>query len=133
MHGLLRNFKHEKAQALVEMALILPILLLLLVGICEFGRILGAYMLINNLARDGARYGVVGHNEAAIEALVISECSWLDEANLDVQVSPADAYRRKGETLGVQVTYHIEPMTPLLASIVAGPVALNATCNMRIE
>ena len=49
----------EAGQELVEFALILPLLLLLFLGIIEFGRAILAYNTIANAAREGARYGIV--------------------------------------------------------------------------
>jgi hypothetical protein len=49
-----------RGQSLVEFALILPILLLLLLGIIEGGRIVWAYITIQNAAREATRYGVSG-------------------------------------------------------------------------
>ena len=54
-----------RGQALVEFALALPILLLLLVGILEVGRMLFIYSAVNNASREAARYGsAVGLNDA---------------------------------------------------------------------
>ncbi len=50
----------EKGQGLTEFALILPILLLLLLGIIEGGRIIWAYITVQNAAREAARYAVTG-------------------------------------------------------------------------
>jgi TadE-like protein len=47
-------------QALLEFALALPVLLLLLFGIIEFGRLLQAWMAVQNAARFGLRYAVTG-------------------------------------------------------------------------
>ena len=49
----------RRGQGLVEFALILPILLLVLIGMLEFGRILFIYVNVSNAAREGVRYGVV--------------------------------------------------------------------------
>ncbi|MEI6207934.1 MAG: TadE/TadG family type IV pilus assembly protein [Desulfuromonadales bacterium] len=49
----------EKGQALVEFALILPLLLLLLFGIIEFGRAFFQKNMTINAAREGARFAVV--------------------------------------------------------------------------
>jgi hypothetical protein len=49
-----------RGQALTEFALVLPILLLLLLGIIEGGRIAWAYITIQNAAREAARYAVSG-------------------------------------------------------------------------
>lgn len=49
--------RNEKAQGLVEFALILPIILLLIVGIVEFGRFLFFYSSVTSASREAARYG----------------------------------------------------------------------------
>lgn len=57
--------KRHGGQALVEFALALPILLVLLVGILEVGRMLFIYSAVNNASREAARYGsAVGLTDA---------------------------------------------------------------------
>lgn len=51
--------KYQKGQALVEAAIILPLLLLLIMGIFEFGRAMFLKNTLNNAARAGARTAVV--------------------------------------------------------------------------
>jgi hypothetical protein len=50
-------FKREKAQTLVEFALVFPLVLLITYGIIEFGRMMFIYAAVTNAAREGARYG----------------------------------------------------------------------------
>jgi hypothetical protein len=50
----------RRGQTLVEFALTLPILLLLLFGIIEFGRIFQAWVTIQNAAREAARFAITG-------------------------------------------------------------------------
>lgn len=129
-----RLFKDQHGQAMVEMALILPILLMLCVGIFEFGRIMGSSMVINNLARDGARYGVVGHTDNEIRNLISAEHAWLDEANMIVTISPAYTYRTTGDTLVVDIDYSVPLMTTFFSNIVrTNTVSLSASCAMRVE
>ena len=52
-----------RGQALVELALILPILLMLLLGIFEFGRAWNTKQVITDAAREGARLAVVQNND----------------------------------------------------------------------
>jgi hypothetical protein len=52
-------------QALLEFALALPVLLLLLFGIIELGRLLQAWMAVQNAARFGLRYAVTGEYNPA--------------------------------------------------------------------
>jgi len=55
----------NRAQALVEFALALPILMALLVGILEVGRMVFIYSAVNNASREAARYGsAVGLNDS---------------------------------------------------------------------
>ena len=49
-----------RAQAILEFALALPILLVLLFGIFEFGRLMHAWLAVQNSARFGLRYAVTG-------------------------------------------------------------------------
>ncbi len=52
--------KNKRGQGLVEFALILPLLMMLLLGIIEGGRIIWAYVTVQNAAREAARYAVTG-------------------------------------------------------------------------
>ncbi len=47
----------EKAQTMVEFAIVFPIVLLITYGIIEFGRMMFIYASVTGAARDGARYG----------------------------------------------------------------------------
>ncbi len=51
--------KREDGQALIEAALTIPLLLLLAVGIFEFGRAYQTWQILTNAAREGARMAVV--------------------------------------------------------------------------
>ena len=46
-------------QALLETALVLPLLLLIIMGVFDLGRGIYAYNVISNSAREAARYGIV--------------------------------------------------------------------------
>jgi Flp pilus assembly protein TadG len=46
----------ERAQAVVEFAIVLPILMMLLVGILEVGRMIFIYSAVTNASREAARY-----------------------------------------------------------------------------
>ena len=51
--------KNQKGQALVETAIVLPVLILMIMGLFEFGRYMYLRNTINNAARSGVRTAVV--------------------------------------------------------------------------
>jgi Flp pilus assembly protein TadG len=57
-----KNTKYEKAQTMVEFALVFPLILLITYGIIEFGRMVFIYAAITSSAREGARYGASALN-----------------------------------------------------------------------
>jgi hypothetical protein len=60
----IRSPKKDKGQSMVEFVIALPILLFVLFGIIEFGRLTFAWMAVQNAARFGIRYAVTGeYNE----------------------------------------------------------------------
>jgi Flp pilus assembly protein TadG len=61
----------ERGAALLEVALTLPLLLLVAVGIFEFGRAYQTWQVLTNAAREGARIAVLpGTDDASVEARV---------------------------------------------------------------
>jgi Flp pilus assembly protein TadG len=50
--------RHESGQALVELALVAPVLLVLVLGIADFCRVFYASISVSNAARAGAQYGL---------------------------------------------------------------------------
>jgi Flp pilus assembly protein TadG len=67
----MRRARRENGQALIEAALTVPILLLIAIGIFEFGRAYQTWQILTNAAREGARLAVVpSPDAAAVEARV---------------------------------------------------------------
>ncbi|HEX2193415.1 MAG TPA: TadE family protein [Candidatus Limnocylindria bacterium] len=58
MRNRLRRPGH-RGQSLVEFAIILPVFLLIVVGILDFGRVVWATSAVTNAAREAARYAIV--------------------------------------------------------------------------
>jgi len=54
-----RAISSERGQALLETAMVLPIMLLIAVGIFEFGRAFQTWQILTNAAREGARIAVM--------------------------------------------------------------------------
>jgi Flp pilus assembly protein TadG len=59
------DLREDKGQAFVELALVLPIFILLLVGVAEVGRLAYASIEVSNAARAGVAYAAQNHTTAA--------------------------------------------------------------------
>src|SRR5436190_17909918 len=55
----IRLHRNQRGTALIEMALTLPLMLLVSAGIFEFGRAYQTWQVITNAAREGARIAVL--------------------------------------------------------------------------
>jgi len=128
----------ERAQALVEYALVLPILLLLLLGIMEFGILVFNYNTIANAAREGARYGIV-HCRDELDVIGITEAvlaltAGLDQTALSIE-SSIIVYSIDDEAVRVEVDYEAQLITRMIIEAVGGDPALNlsAVSTMQLE
>lgn len=120
--------KSEKGQSLVEFALVLPLLILLLFGIVDFGRIFHAYLTIDHAGREAAREASIGKGNADVIDTAEEKAVGIDLT--EVTVSPEA--RSSGNDVTVTITYEITFLTPLIGSIF-GPITLTDNTVMRVE
>ncbi|MEH6623317.1 MAG: TadE family protein [Dietzia maris] len=78
----------DRGAAAVEFALLLPILLLLVLGILEFGRAYHVQTTLSNAARDGVRVMALQDSVTAAVAAVETSASPLDLSDADVTITP---------------------------------------------
>ena len=72
-----RSDAHERGQALVEFALVLPVLLLLIFGIVDAGRLIYTYNTVSNAARNAARVAIVNQSTAGTDTCdTIAATAW---------------------------------------------------------
>lgn len=127
--------KDEKGQSIVELALILPIIIVILFGILEFGRIFHSYLVITHAAREGARVGAVGRPDSEIVER-IREAAPLPQADTNLHITkiePDSDARISGLPLTVEVAYDVYLVTPLFSEVLPNPVTLTARVVMRLE
>ncbi|MEC5423993.1 pilus assembly protein [Virgibacillus sp. C22-A2] len=125
--------RSQRGQALVETALILPILLMLVFGITDFGRIFHAYLTLDHAGREAARVATIGSEDTAIHTKIISATSSLNEDNLGVVILPAGKENRpSGSDVTITLTYPVEFLTPFIGWVVDAFVLENKTV-MRVE
>ncbi len=136
-----RRFRRaSRGQALAEVAIALPILLALLVGIFEFARAYNTQQVITNAAREGARYGVLptSSSAAAVQATVNT---YLTSANLtadNISVTGLSSGTGGTVTVTVDLDYTFLFVGPVLRLLVPGSadpgtITLSSTSIMRKE
>lgn len=75
----------RRGTALVEMAMVLPVFLMVVLGIIEFGRAMMVANMVTNAAREGARLAVIdGNTNADVQSSITT---FLETA---INVAPAD-------------------------------------------
>ena len=74
--GLKAIFKEEKGQNIVEFALITPILLVIFMGVFDFGWLLHKQIQLDHSTREAARRAVVGADNDEVKQVVYNTCSF---------------------------------------------------------
>lgn len=135
----------ERGNALVEFALVLPLLLLIFAGIVDFGFLFQRYEVITNAAREGARIGVLpGYEATDVQQRV------LDYVQAGLSMSADDAATAVGTpdvqivmlTAGtgapfaatqvtVSFTYNYLIIGPIANLVTGGDWAASITINSR--
>ena len=126
-----KNNKKITGQALVEMAIILPILIALIFGMTDFARVLNAYLATTEASREGARVAALSGNDAAVVLAVNAAVPNLDSTRLTVTALPAT--RSRGDAVTVTVTYSIDIITPLVNTMLTNPMPITSQTIMRVE
>ncbi len=118
----------QKGQALVEFALVLPIFIVVLFGIMEFGRLWETINVITSAAREGARAASVsgGSSKAIAAATNVLSAANITDANITVSGPNAS----DEVIVTVQITY-----SPITGAIVPGinNISLSRSTTMRWE
>lgn len=131
--------RKSKGQSAVELALILPILLFLLFGIIEGGRIFAGYIELQHAARDGTRYASVHTDKspADIKQYVKDRLVMLDPAKLDeagnFQFQRKMSADKKDAWVELTLNYPLEIVTPIISSLTGNPFDLQVRMVMRSE
>ncbi|MBM6619514.1 TadE/TadG family type IV pilus assembly protein [Bacillus suaedaesalsae] len=125
--------KEERGQSLVEMALLLPVLLLILVGIIDFGRLLYSYSHLHMATQETVRLGGLGKSDSEITQFAKEYIHLSEPGTLTVSISPNESNRESGDYVTVSLQYPIELLTPLLSEVIPNPIQLKTDSTIRVE
>lgn len=118
---------------MVEMALLLPVMLLLLAGIFDFGRVFYSYVHLQMASQETVRLGGLGKTDAEIISFAHNYVHIGETELLQVQISPTQSTRSPGGYVTVTLEYPVELMTPILSNILPSPIILSANSTIRVE
>jgi Flp pilus assembly protein TadG len=140
--------RHDRGAEAVEFALVVPIFLLLVFGVVDFGYMINRDTMINNASREGAREGALNPDSAAISTLVRQALATVEPvgttpSKITVTVTcrkPDDTAcatfagdAKPGGTVIVKVNYSHSWITPVGSTIYPSGITLSRTTEMRIE
>jgi Flp pilus assembly protein TadG len=138
----------ERGQSLLEFAAVVPIFLLVVMGVIDFGVGLKSWIQVTNAAREAARFGAVYCSQGDIDGTPVSDLVVdravesatgleLDTANISVSAN-CDAGHAT-ESLSVSIEYDYEMISPIggmmsfLGGGIPSTITLTSSADMRIE
>ena len=125
------QMRSERGQSLVEFALALPILVLLLFAVIQFGIAFNNYVTLTDATRAGARKAAVGRQLSNPQSTTITavrnSATDLKQGDLNVTVSST---WQPGADVNVTATY---PYTINLLGIPVKTGRLSSTTTERVE
>jgi Flp pilus assembly protein TadG len=142
-----RHRRRARGQALVEFALVVPLLILIFMGLFDAGRAVFAWNTLSNAAREGARVAIVdqttdvagtpaGATEAANQAsglgLDATDVTKVEVRYLEPDLTTLCPARSLGCVAEVTVHYQFRAITPVIGAVI-GPINLAATTQLPIE
>ena len=109
----------DDGQATVEAALTLPVVLIALLLIVQVGIVVRDALALAQAAREGARAAAVTADDADAHAAIVRAAGPLDAERIDVTMTPAEADRRRGDAVTVQLSYLERLSIPIVSRIVS--------------
>lgn len=133
-----KRLKNEKGQSLVEMALALPVLILLFCGIVDFGWIMGNQLIVENSSREGARLGTVVATQSdyssKVRSRVIAVTPGIAHSGISVSTTLTEPSDPSQGDVSVTVRYTFQLLTPLAQTIFGSQkYTATSTCIMKAE
>lgn len=130
--------KKEDGQAMVEFALILPVFLLILCGIIDFGWLFYNQLSLNNACREGARYAVVhtaedGETLSIINHIENTTTTVFANDGVDISVTYSSPNDPTSGDITVSMEAEISFFTPVLSTILGKEKTITSTVIMKVE
>jgi Flp pilus assembly protein TadG len=143
--------RRRTGTTIVEVALVLSLFLMLVFGLCEYGRYVMTRQLLEHAAREGARYAVVHTYDATttdiqdhVDSVLAGQGRQLEGYNKYSSISVFESDPITGENLGAwtnakfgdDITVRVEgDYRPILPAFLLMPelIRLHGECSMKSE
>lgn len=109
----------ERGAVAVELALLAPVLIMLLLGIMEFGRAYNVQSSLSSAAREGVRVMAIGNNPTAARTAAINAAVSVRPGLGDTNITFSPATCTPGAQMTLTIKYNLSTMTGI-----AGPFAM---------
>lgn len=142
----MKGFRADRSgQNLVEFALVVVMLLLLVVGICEFGRAWNLYQILANASREGARLAALPSGFTSAAAVNTTVKNYLTNGNVDpakvtIAIGGAGVDGGTGTQVSITLTYpykfgYVGPVVRLInpGATAGADITITAQSVMRNE
>lgn len=125
--------RRSRGQSIIEFAIVLPVLLLVLFGITEFGRAWMTANILTTAAREGCRLAVVTAPDTALVITRVTDvCAVAGVTPTSIIVVPPDPLDPQ-RRVTVTVSTDFEVLTGSILGTFSGTIPLQSTCTMRHE
>lgn len=124
----MRRAREDGGQASVELALVLPLVMILLLTVAQLGLLVRDQILVVHAAREAARQAAVDPAADAPRKAAVASSS-LNDSRLTVTTTGRGA---AGSRVRVEVAYRTPSAMPLVGAAV-GNLTLRASATMRVE
>lgn len=138
LRALFRRIRETDAgQVLVEFALVLPVMLLMLFALVDFGRGFYSWLIVTNAAREGARVGATQKPLTDIQQRITDSAAGIDTSDLTITVTNVQGPR--GQPIVVDLSYDFTFVTPIgnILNLMSGGTlnapTITSTASMRLE
>lgn len=123
----------KKGQTLLELALVLPILLIFFCGIVDFGRILHAGATINLVSQESVRLAGLGKSDIEVIQFAKEKAYFKDKTEISVSISPTDTVRKSGDYVTVNINYNVRYITPIISAFTSSAYVVSGKATIRVE
>jgi Flp pilus assembly protein TadG len=122
--------RRQTGSAVVEFALVLPLVLVVALSLVQVGLLVRDRLLIEAAARAGARTAAVDADEGAVRAAALAAAPELDPTHTGLEIARQGT---QGDPVTVSVSYEEIVRVPLIGWLFGSSIRLDATATDRQE